>query len=510
MKDFSKTTENGAAESTKSAAENLMDITSKNTPSESAAKENAAAAQNTGEDRLLEQSGYSARVKSFLKENLDHCPKAFVHTYGCQQNVSDSEQLKGLLSSMGYEEASSAEDADFVLFNTCAVREHAEDRVWGNIGSLKKLKEQNPRLIIAVCGCMMQQQANADRVRRSFPYVDMVFGTFQRWRLPEFVYNRLLGSARIFMLKEDPNDIIEGAPIRRDGTFKAWVPIMYGCNNFCTYCIVPFVRGRERSREPQHILKEVKDLVADGCREITLLGQNVNSYGKNPQNPMTFAALLRKINEIPGDFRIRFMTSHPRDCTEELLSSMAECEKVCHHLHLPFQSGSSRVLKAMNRHYNREDYLKLIDLARKLMPDITLSSDIIVGFPGETYEDFLETLSLVERVRFSQLFTFIYSPRGGTPAATLPDPVSRKEKGRWFDELLKAQERISSELNRAAVGKTFEVLCEDEGRREGYIAGRTTHNTVVEFPADRSVIGQFKKVKVTALSSVLEGALLED
>ena len=464
----------------------------------------------SSEQRLLEQSGYSERVKAFLLKNLDHTPKAFVHTYGCQQNVSDSEQLKGLLTSMGYEQADCADRADLVLFNTCAVREHAEDRVWGNIGSLKKLKEQNPHLIIAVCGCMMQQQANADRVRRSFPYVDMVFGTFQRWRLPELVYKRLLGSARIFQLQEDPNDIIEGAPIRRDGTFKAWVPIMYGCNNFCTYCIVPYVRGRERSREPEHILKEIEKLVADGCREITLLGQNVNSYGKNLAVPMTFAELLKKINAIPGDFRIRFMTSHPRDCTEELLFAMAENEKVCHHLHLPFQSGSSRVLKAMNRHYNREDYLKLIDIAREKMPDITISSDIIVGFPGETYEDFKQTLSLVKHVRFSQLFTFIYSPRSGTPAAELPDPVSRKEKGQWFDELLRTQEEIALKLNRAEVGKTYEVLCEDDGRREGYIAGRTTHNTVIEFPADRSVIGAFKRVKVLSLSSVLEGEIVGD
>lgn len=457
-----------------------------------------------------EQNAYIRNTKQKLIELLGRTPKAFIHTYGCQQNVSDSERMKGLLCSMGYEFCDNAENADFVLFNTCAVREHAEDRVWGNIGTLKKYKKANPNMIIAVCGCMMQQSANADRIRRSFPYVDIVFGTFCRHRLPEFIYKRLTGSGRIFELEENENDIIEGLPVKRDGDFKAWIPIMYGCNNFCTYCIVPYVRGRERSREPQDILSEAKCLIDKGYKEITLLGQNVNSYGKGRSDGINFSKLLRMINDIEGDFRIRFMTSHPRDCTEELLVTMKECEKICHHLHLPFQSGNDRVLKAMNRHYDSKKYLSLINTAKRLMPDITFSSDIIVGFPGETYEEFLDTLKMVETVEFSNLFTFIYSPRNKTPAADLPDPVSREEKGRWFDRLLKLQDGISQKLTEKLVGGTYRVLCEDEGRQEGYIAGRTFGNAVIEFPGDKSLVGKFVTVKVNKLMSILQGEILEE
>ncbi len=459
-------------------------------------------------ENLAEQSAYINRASERLTAAGKLSPKAFIHTYGCQQNVSDSEQIKGQLAKIGYTFCDSPDDADFILFNTCAVREHAEDRVWGNIGQLKKLKKAKPDMIIAVCGCMVQQQANADRIKKSFPYVDMVFGTFCRWRLAEFIYRRLSGSGRIFELTERSDDIVEGVPIRRDGSFKAWIPIMYGCNNFCTYCIVPYVRGRERSRRPEAVLNDAMQLVKEGYREITLLGQNVNSYGKDLDCNVNFAKLIRMINEIEGDFRIRFMTSHPRDCTRELLEAMAESEKVCRHLHLPFQSGSSKVLKKMNRHYGRKDYLKLVETAKSLMPDISLSSDVIVGFPGETYEDFCETLSLVSAVRFSNLFTFIYSPRSGTPAAEMPDPVSRKEKGQWLDELLKLQDGISKQLAAECVGKTVRVLCEDEGRREGFIAGRDFKNTVVEFKAPRDIIGKFANVKITALTSVLEGELL--
>ena len=462
------------------------------------------------EEIVEEQNAYMRSAKEKLIALLGHTPKAFVHTYGCQQNVSDSERMKGLLSCMGYEFCDTAEEADFVLFNTCAVREHAEDRVWGNIGTLKKFKKANPNMIIAVCGCMVQQSANAERIRRSFPYVDIVFGTFCRHRLPEFIYKRISGSARIFEIEENKNDIIEGLPVSRDGDFKAWIPIMYGCNNFCTYCIVPYVRGRERSRSPKEILCEVKQLVDKGYKEITLLGQNVNSYGKGSEDGVNFSKLLRMINDIEGDFRIRFMTSHPRDCTEELLITMKECSKVCHHLHLPFQSGNDRVLKAMNRHYDSKKYLSLIFKAKELMPDITFSSDIIVGFPGETYEEFLDTLKIVKTVEFSNLFTFIYSPRNKTPAADLPDPISRKEKGKWFDELLKTQDEIANKLTSKLVGGTFRVLCEDEGRSEGFIAGRTFGNAVIEFKGDKSLIGKFVTVKVNKLTSILEGEILEE
>lgn len=457
-----------------------------------------------------EQNSYIKLCSQKLLARFGRAPLAFIHTYGCQQNVSDSERMKGLLEQMGFGFCEKAETADFILFNTCAVREHAEDRVWGNIGVLKKYKKANPNMIIAVCGCMMQETKNAERVRRSYPYVDIVFGTFCRWRLPEFIYKRVSGSPRIFELSEETDDIVEGFPVHRDGDFKAWVPIMYGCNNFCTYCIVPYVRGRERSRNPEEILTEIESLSKKGYKEITLLGQNVNSYGKGEPHGVNFAKLLRMINNIEGDFRIRFMTSHPRDCTFELIDAMAECEKVCHHLHLPFQSGSDRILKLMNRHYDRAAYLKLIEYAKSRMPDLSLSSDVIVGFPGETYEDFLGTLSLVKEVRFQNLFTFIFSPRFGTPAAEMPDIIPREEKGKWFDELLRVQDKISEEISMGEVGKTLRVLCEDTGRCEGRIAARSFSNTVVEFEGDKSLIGKFVTVKINKLSSVLEAEILED
>ena len=465
---------------------------------------------NRDEAVLTEQFAFMERVREILLSRYKNPPKAFVHTYGCQQNVSDSERMQGLLRDMGYEFCDSPDEADLVLFNTCAVREHAEDRVWGNIGVLKKYKKARPDMIIAVCGCMTQQTKNADRLRRSFPYVDLVFGTYSRWKLPEFLYKRLTGGPRVFHLEENEQDIKEGFPVKRDGTFKAWIPIMYGCNNFCTYCIVPYVRGRERSRAPEDILNEVKEVVAKGCREITLLGQNVNSYGKGESHGINFAKLLRLINEIDGDFRIRFMTSHPRDCTEELLDAMRDCEKVCRHLHLPVQSGSDRILKEMNRHYGREDYMKLVEGAKERMPVVELTSDIIVGFPGETYEDFSDTVSLIKQVEYQSLFTFIYSPRTGTPAAEMPDPISREEKGKWFSELLKVQEEIGDKITASHVGRTYRVLCEDEGRQDGYIAGRTDGNTVIEFEGDKSLIGNFVTVKVNSLSSVLEGEIINN
>ena len=460
-------------------------------------------------EELEEQNSYIKLCREKFMASLNRAPKAFVHTYGCQQNVSDSERMKGELQAMGFEFIEEPEGADLVLFNTCAVREHAEDRVWGNIGVLKKYKKANPQMLIIICGCMTQQEKNAERLRRSFPYVDIVLGTYSRWRLPEHIYKRISGSNRIFALEERKMDIAEGFPVYRDGSFKAWVPIMYGCNNFCTYCIGPYVRGSARSRAPEDIIAEVKELADKGYKEITLLGQNVNSYGKGEAHGINFAKLLRLINDIEGDFRIRFMTSHPRDCTKELLDAMRDCEKVCRHLHLPFQSGSDRILKAMNRHYDRASYLELIRYAKEIMPDISLSSDIIVGFPGETYEDFLETLSLIKEVKFQNLFTFIYSPRNGTPAADLPDPVSRKEKGIWFSELLRAQDEISDEISKGEVGKTLRVLCEEAGRMEGTIAARSFGNTVVELPGDESFIGTFKTVKINKLSSCLEAEIIE-
>lgn len=390
------------------------------------------------------QWDYIHKISAILPEIYGESPKATVITFGCQQNVSDSEKLKGMLWASGYTITEDINEADFIIYNTCAVRGHAEDRVYGNIGEVKALKKAKPRLIAAICGCMAQQQSVAEKIKKSYPYMDIVFGTQMFHRLPEFIYKRLNGGKRIFELSLPNEQIVEEIPIKRDRVATGWLPIMYGCNNFCTYCIVPYVRGRERSRNPEKIIAEAKDMIRDGCKEITLLGQNVNSYGKGEQHGINFAKLLRQLNDLEGDFEIKFMTSHPKDCSIELLDTIAQCKKVSRHLHLPFQSGSSRILKLMNRYYDREQYLELIKEAKKRIPDVQLTSDVIVGFPGETYEDFKETLSLVKEVEFNSLFTFIYSPRAGTPAEKMPDPISREEKGKWFQELLDLQENIQN------------------------------------------------------------------
>ena len=443
---------------------------------------------------LPEQCGYAARVQALLKEREVENPKAHIVTFGCQQNVSDSERIKGMLILCGYTLTGEITEADFILFNTCAVRGHAEDRVYGNVGATKKLKQANPNLMVAVCGCMAQQQSVADKFYKSYPYVDIVFGTQQYHRLPEFIYRRMT-SKRVYELELDNKEIVENIPISRDGTLKGWLPIMYGCNNFCTYCIVPYVRGRERSRNPEEIIKEATDMINSGFKEIMLLGQNVNSYGKGESHGVNFAKLLRMINDIDGDFRIRFMTSHPKDCTEELLDAIRDCEKVERHIHLPFQSGSSKILKQMNRRYDREGYLKLIKAARERIPDVEFTSDIIVGFPGENYEDFCETLSLVKEVKFTSLFTFIYSPREGTPAAIMPDPVSREEKGKWFNELLAAQDEISEQLNHSLVGKEMRILCEED-LGDGLYSGKSEYYSSVTFSGTPEILGNFVTVRV--------------
>ena len=430
--------------------------------------------------------------------------KAVVHTIGCQGNLADSERMKGMLSEIGYEFTDDVNEANLILFNTCSVREHAEDRVFGNVGNLKKLKAEKPDLIIVLCGCMMQQKHVAEKIKKSYPYVDIVFGTYHMQRLPEFIYKVLATRERVFEITDNPEaEIVEGLPVYRDISYKGWLPIMYGCNNFCSYCVVPLVRGRERSRDPEDVINEAKELIKSGAKDITLLGQNVNSYGKNSPFNMDFPELLRRINALEGEFIIRFMTSHPKDCTPELLKVMAESEKVAKHLHLPFQSGSNRILKAMNRKYTREHYLELTTLARELMPELAITSDVIVGFPGEQYEDFTQTLDLVERVKFSSLFTFIYSKRKGTAAEKLPDPVSREEKGRWFNELLKVQERISAEIRQSMVGKTYKVLAENKTKDlDGCITGRTEGNMNIDFLGDESLIGNFVKVKVNKVENL--------
>ncbi len=458
-------------------------------------------------DELARQKKYSGLVHTILASRYEGSPKAFVHTYGCQGNVSDSERIKGQLREMGYTFVSSPEEADLVLFNTCAVREHAEDRVFGNVGALKPIKEKKRDLIIVLCGCMMQQPHIAERIKKSYPYVNLVFGTFAIHKLPEMLYTVLSRGKRVFETQSENGSIAEGLPTERDRGAKAWLPIMYGCNNFCSYCVVPYVRGRERSRRPEDILNEAKELIASGAKDITLLGQNVNSYGKNPDCGMNFAALLRAVNDLPGDFIIRFMTSHPKDCTYELLDTMAECEKVAKHLHLPVQSGSNRVLSEMNRKYTREQYLDLIRYAKEKMPELSITSDIIVGFPGETYEELQETISLIREVEYTSLFTFIYSRREGTKAASMPDPVPYAEKSKWFKELCDAQEEIAAKRTAAMVGKTYRVLVEPN-EKDGVLTGRTQGNIVIEFPGSDELIGQFADVTVTqAKTWILYGAL---
>ncbi len=394
---------------------------------------------------LQRQKEFSDRIHAILSARfLKSSPKAFVHTYGCQGNVADSEHIKGMLIEMGYELCDDINSADFVLYNTCAIREHAEDRVFGNVGAIKKLKKSKPDLIIALCGCMMQQQHIADKIKASYPFVNLVFGTHVTHKLPELVYTLLKNKKRVFCIEESEGVIAEGLPSSRDSGENAWLPIMYGCNNFCSYCIVPYVRGRERSREPDIILAEARSLVKEGYKLITLLGQNVNSYGKGCDFNVSFAELIKQIDSIEGDFEFDFMTSHPKDCSFELIDVLSECKHFCGHLHLPVQSGNNRILKEMNRHYTRECYLELVNYAKEKIPNVDLTTDIIVGFPGETYEEFLDTVSLVKAVRYGSMFTFIYSPRKGTPAALMSDQFSKAEKTRWIMELLKVQEEIQN------------------------------------------------------------------
>ena len=439
-------------------------------------------------------------------------PMALVRTYGCQQNVADSEKLRGQLQEMGFAFTEQEEEADLILFNTCAVRENAEFRVYGNVGNLKALKRQKPSLIIGVCGCMMEQEHVAEKIRQSYPYVSLVFGTHVVHKLPELLYQTLTSGKRVFSRGDDSEDktIVEGLPIHRDRDIRAWLTVMYGCDNFCSYCVVPHVRGRERSRTPEAVEAEFRALVQAGYKEIVLLGQNVNSYGKTLEHPISFSELLRRLDAIPGDHRLRFMTSHPKDATKELIDTMAESEHICHSLHLPFQSGNDRVLKEMNRKYTRERYLELIQYAREKMPDISFSSDIIVGFPGETYEEFLDTVSLVEEVGFISLFTFIYSPRVGTRAAKMEDPVSEQEKSRWFTELLQAQEATADKLAPTIIGTTQRVLVEEVSEKRGVLCGKTEGNLNCDFEGSESLVGQFVDVKITdSRNWVLKGELVE-
>ena len=435
-------------------------------------------------------------------------PLAFIRTYGCQQNVADSEKIKGMLAQSGFDFTDSPDDADFILFNTCAVREHAEDRVFGNVGALKNLKRRHPQILIALCGCMMEEKHVANRIYNSFPFVGLVFGTHSLHHFPELLYRSLVDGKRVFERGNDDKMIYEGIPVRRDGTFKGWLPIMYGCNNFCTYCIVPYVRGRERSREKDVILSEAREMIQGGFKDITLLGQNVNSYGKTLENPVTFAELIREIDAIDGDYWLRFMTSHPKDCSKELIDAIAGGTHISKHLHLPFQSGSDRILKAMNRHYDRKKYLETIRYAKERIDGVSLTSDIIVGFPGETYEDFKQTLSLIREVEFTSLFTFIFSPRKGTPAEKYDDPIPAEEKSKWFQELLDVQEEIAAKRCSAMVGQTERVLIESVKEKTGELNARTSGNIIVELEGSPDLVGTFQNAKITqARNWILKGTL---
>ncbi len=432
---------------------------------------------------------------------------ACVDTYGCQQNEADSEHLRGFLSRMGFGFTSEEDQADLVLLNTCAIRAHAEDRVFGNIGALVHTKRRKPEQLICVCGCMAQEAHVADKIKQSFRHVDLVFGTHKLWQFPELLLSVLREGGRVFANEASDGAIAEGLPVVRQNALKAWVSIMYGCNNFCTYCIVPYVRGRERSRAAEQILDEVKSLAAEGYREITLLGQNVNSYGKDLDGGLDFAGLLAQIDQIEGDFLIRFMTSHPKDASARLFDVMAASQKIAPHLHLPFQSGSSRVLRAMNRGYTREGYLDLIAALRARIPNIVLTSDVIVGFPGEDAEDFAQTLSLIESVRFDALFTFLFSPREGTPAAKLSDPVPAEEKRRHFQELLDVQNAISAEKHAAYVGGVYPCLIDGQDER-GNLTARTAGGRLVHVEGAQALIGKRLPLRITGATTwALYGSL---
>lgn len=458
-------------------------------------------------DELQKQKLYTADVAAIMQVRAMHgTPKALVRTYGCQQNVADGERIKGMLSEMGFEFTENEDEADFILFNTCAIREHAEDRVFGNIGALKNVKRRNPSLLIAVCGCMMEQERVAERIKASFPFVNIVFGTHVIHRLPEMMYTAVTDSKRVFLRGHESKEIIEGLPVRRDGNTRAWVTVMYGCDNFCSYCIVPYVRGRERSRASARIIEEARELKAEGVKEIMLLGQNVNSYGLDMEGELSFAQLLAELDKV-GIERIRFMTSHPKDISDELIDVMAASKHICHALHLPVQHGSNRILQSMNRRYTREKYLERVEAIRAKVPDISLTTDLIVGYPGETEEEFEETCSLVERVGYDSAFTFIYSPRVGTRAADMPDQIPESVSSRRIQKLIALQKEITHKRYAKYIGQVHNVLVEEASRRdENQMAGKNEYNITVNFPGDKSLVGQIVKVKITSAGeSTLRG-----
>lgn len=441
-------------------------------------------------------------------KNLKFC----ITTFGCQMNAHDSEKIQGMLTQMGYTETDKEAEADLILYNTCCVRENAENKIFGKLGYLKKLKRLKPDLMIALCGCMMQQDIILENLKKNYRHVDIIFGTYNIYKLPELLQTRFETGKKVIDIWDSHQDIVEDLPSERKFLFKACVNIMYGCNNFCTYCIVPYVRGRERSREPQDILKEIRTLVEDGVKEIMLLGQNVNSYGKTLDTPMSFADLIREVNKIEGLERIRFMTSHPKDLSDDLIAAMAECDKVCNSLHLPFQAGSTNVLTRMNRRYTKEQYLELVRKVKAAMPDIALTTDIIVAFPGETDEDFEETMDVVRQVRFSGAFTFVYSKRTGTPAATMEDQIPEEVSKERFNRLLDLVNSTQAEHMQSFIDKVTDVLLEEVNKQDAtLLSGRTSEGILVHVKADQSFIGEIVNIKIiSAKTHYLMGELVSD
>ena len=447
--------------------------------------------------QLDRQRDFEAKLKEM---HADRPLRALVDTFGCQQNVADSQYIMGMLRAMGCSFTDDPAQADVVVLNTCAIRDHAEKRVYGNLGALTHTKKANPAQVICLCGCMAQRPEVAEKVRQSYRHVDLVFGPQALWKFPELLYQVYTQRRRVFSVEDEHGAIAEGMPVVREGRTRAWVSIMYGCNNFCTYCIVPYVRGRERSRRPEDILAEVRELAQAGYQDITLLGQNVNSYGKDLGLGVDFAWLLEQVNAIPGEFLIRFMTSHPKDAGARLFDTMAACEKVAPVLHLPFQSGSSRVLQAMHRGYTREHYLSLVDELRARIPEIVLTSDVIVGFPGETQEEFEQTMSLIETVRYDALCTFLFSPRRGTPAERMPDPMPKEQKSANFQRLLQRQNEISWEKHQRYVGGIYRCLVDGQGT-DGRLTARTDGGRLVHLAGDPGCIGTWQNARITEAST---------
>ena len=464
---------------------------------------------NTQESKI--QLEYIEKCKELVGARYDHQPAFFIQNAGCQMNSLQTETVAGIVKKMGYEEVSREEDADVVIYNTCTVRENANLKIYGHLGHLKSIKKHKKEMKIVLFGCMMQEPEVIEKIHKDYSFVDLVFGTHNFHKFPELFYRSLNTEGQIIDVWKESDEIVEGMPADRKYSFKTGVNIMFGCNNFCSYCIVPYVRGREKSREPEAILQEIRELVADGVTEVMLLGQNVNSYGKTLENPITFAQLLQQVEEIEGLKRIRFMTSHPKDLSDELIETMAKSKKVCHHLHLPMQSGSSRILKIMNRRYDKEKYLELVQKIRTAIPDISLTTDIIVGFPGETEEDFRDTLDVVDKCDFDTAFTFIYSKRSGTPAAKMENQIPEDVVKDRFDRLLSLVQEKGRQASSRFQGTVQEILVEEESKEKGIYTGRTEYNLLVHFPGCRDLLGKYVKVRLdTCKGFYYFGTLVEE